>query len=554
MNIELGTSYCFDDILMEPLLSNISTRKSISLETNIATNNRKLILKTPLISSPMDTVTETDMAIKMALNGGLGIIHRYMSIEDQVSQITKVKRFLQYIITEPYKITPDTKLEEIIELRELYDVSSFCVVDNFESNNLIGIITRRDIAHMEHINNLKNNDLHDLHDSHELTAINFMSNLQTLITLDIVNIKDDIQNDRQYNLNLDNTLSLAKDLMHKNKIEKIPIVNGSILVGLITLKNIRHYENNKYKACIDSNGALCVGGAIGIVDEYMERLDKLVSAGADLICIDVANGFNTNIFSAITLIRSKYPMLVIMVGNVCNWQGYAALSEYDVDCIRVGVGNGSICTTRLETGIGKGQFSAVSECFKYKSNYIYNQNEINNMISSNSNMISSNNSNNNKQLPNLICDGGSLGKTGNKVKALACGSSAIMLGRTLASTIESPGSIINRNGKRFKYIRGMASTMANLSKQEKTKDNSKSNTKAKTSISTHSEGVDGEQELSGSVVELIDQINGGLKSGMSYLGCKSIYELHNKSSKGEIKFNLVTSIGMSENGIRVKTY
>jgi len=556
MNIELGASYCFDDILMEPLLSNISTRKSISLETNIATNNRKLILKTPLISSPMDTVTETDMAIKMALNGGLGIIHRYMSIEDQVLQITKVKRFLQYIITEPYKITPDTKLEEIIELRELYNVSSFCVVDNFESNNLIGIITRRDIAHMEHINNLENNDLHDSHDSHdshELTAINFMSNLQKLITLDIVNIKDDIQNDRQYNLNLDNTLSLAKDLMHKNKIEKIPIVNGSVLVGLITLKNIRHYENNKYKACIDSNGALCVGGAIGIVDEYMERLDKLVIAGADLICIDVANGFNTNIFSAITIIRFKYPMLVIMVGNVCNWQGYAALSKYDVDCIRVGVGNGSICTTRLETGIGKGQFSAVSECFKYKSNYIYNQNEINNMIGSN-------NSNNNKQLPNLICDGGSLGKTGNKVKALACGSSAIMLGRTLASTIESPGSIINRNGKRFKYIRGMASTMANLSKQEKTKDNTKSNTKAntkantKTSISTHSEGVDGEQELSGSVVELIEQINGGLKSGMSYLGCKSIDELHNKSSKGEIKFNLVTSIGMSENGIRVKTY
>ena len=553
MNIDLGTSYCFDDILIEPLLSSISTRKSISLETNIGTNNRKLILKTPLISSPMDTVTETDMAIKMALNGGLGIIHRYMSIEDQVSQVTKVKRFLQYIITEPYKIKPDTNLEEIINLRDLYNVSSFCVVDNYETNNLIGIITRRDISFMEHYKSL--------YKISNLYAQEFMTKSENIITLDITNINkysnidsdetdttdityitNDNISSNEYNLNLDNTLSLAKDLMHINKIEKIPIVNGNVLIGLITLKNIRHYENNKYKACIDNNGALCVGAAIGIIDDYIERLDKLVNAGVDLICIDVANGFNTNIFNAVKLIRDKYPMLVLMVGNVCNWQGYAALSEYDIDCIRVGVGNGSICTTRLETGIGKGQFSAVSECFRYKINSEYNiANGQYNIVNDKYNNV------NNKYYPNLICDGGSLGKTGNKVKALACGSSAIMLGRTLASTIESPGSIIHRNGKRFKYIRGMASTMANISKQEK-------NNGGKVSVNSHSEGVDGEQELSGSVVDVIEQINGGLKSGMSYLGCESISQLHNKNSKSEIKFNLVTSIGMSENGIRVKTY
>ena len=222
-----------------------------------------------------------------------------------------------------------------------------------------------------------------------------------------------------------------------------------------------------------------------------------------------------------------------MVGNVCNWQGYAALSQLDVDCIRVGVGNGSICTTRLETGIGKGQFSAVSECFQYKVM--------------------------NNTLPHIICDGGSLGKTGNKVKALACGSSAIMLGRTLASTEESPGQIIFRNGRRFKYIRGMASTMANLSKQEKTENITNTQSaqpahsfkKLKTNFT--SEGVDGEQELTGSVSDLIEQINGGIKSGMSYLGCANIIQLHNKSANNEIKFNLVTSIGMSETGIRVKT-
>jgi IMP dehydrogenase len=255
-----------------------------------------------------------------------------------------------------------------------------------------------------------------------------------------------------------------------------------------------------------------------------------VSSGVDLICIDVANGFNENVFNVIKIIRTKYPTLVLMVGNVCNWQGYAALAKFDVDCIRIGVGNGSICTTRLETGIGKGQFSAVAECFRYKIA--------------------------NKSLPHIICDGGSLGKNGNKVKALACGSSAVMLGRTLSSTEESPGSIIYRNGKRFKYIRGMASTMASLSKEEKTdggvRDSGINNNNKRKSM--HSEGVDGEQELSGSVVDVLEQINGGLKSGMSYLGCENIKQLHNKNAKGEIKFNLVTSIGMSENGIRVKTY
>ena len=541
MNTELGTSYCFDDILMEPLLSNISTRKSISLETNIATNNRKLILKTPLISSPMDTVTETDMAIKMALSGGLGIIHRYMSVEDQVAQVTKVKRFLQYIISEPYKINLNTSLQEIEQLRKLYNVSSFCVVGgDFNTTILLGILTRRDIENMKHTYNYYYNTPEDnlVNTSYpEILAGDFMTKIDSIISLTI--------KDNETNLNLENTLSLAKDLMHVNKIEKIPILKDNALVGLITLKNICHYENNKSKACIDSNGALCVGAAIGIVDDYMERLDKLIAAGVDLICIDVANGFNTNLFNSISVIRAKCPDIVLMVGNVCNWQGYAALSQYDVDCVRIGVGNGSICTTRLETGIGKGQFSAVSECFKYKTDTEVIINNINSNLNRHGNY---------KQLPNLICDGGSLGKTGNKVKALACGASSIMLGRTLASTIESPGTIIHRNGKRFKYIRGMASTMANISKQEKEKKNDSKDKNVSVSVSTHSEGVDGEQELSGSVIDVIDQINGGVKSGLSYLGCETIQQLHHKSARSEIKFNLVTSIGMSENGIRVKTY
>jgi IMP dehydrogenase len=513
--MELGQSYCFDDVLMEPLYSNIASRSTISLETNIGTNGRNLVLKTPLISSPMDTVTEKDMAIKMALAGGLGIIHRYMDIDEQVAHVVTVKRFLQYIIQEPYRVTPNTKYAEIEQLSERYNVFSFCVVSSLETNEFIGIITRRDIEYMKHCIANGNNTL-------DITVADVISKQKnSLIKLDMANLTT-----------LENTLKIAKELMLQNRIEKIPIIKGTILAGLITLNNINHYENNKSKACVDANGALCVGASIGIIGDYLERLDKLIQAGVDLICVDVANGFNENVFNAIRIIRSKYPAIVLMAGNVCNSQGYAALSEFDVDCIRVGVGNGSICTTRLETGIGKGQFSAVSECFRNKI-LLEDLNK--------------------RAMPNIICDGGSLGKTGNKVKALACGSSAIMLGRTLASTEESPGQIIFRNGRRFKYIRGMASTMANLSKQEKTDVGIRASSK-KLKTNFTSEGVDGEQELTGSVSDLLEQINGGIKSGMSYLGCENILQLHRKSANEEIKFNLVTSIGMTETGIRVKTY
>ncbi len=542
MDVSFGNSYCFDDILMEPLYSNISSRSVISLETNIGSNGRNLVLKTPLISSPMDTVTEKEMAIKMALNGGLGIIHRYMDIEEQVSHIIKVKRFLQYIIQEPYCIIPTDTYDNIIKLSEQYNVSSFCVVSSLESNDLIGIITRRDIEYMKYYinNNINNNMTPNMTPDIEFTVYDIIKHKNIIIKPLDDNTQPSLDNtqpplDNHTNTiiklescnlySLDNTLKTAKALMLQHRIEKIPIVSGSKLVGLITLNNINHYENNKSKACIDKNGALCVGAAIGITGDYLIRLDKLMNAGVNLICIDVANGFNKNVFNAVSIIRAKYPDIVLMVGNVCNWQGYEALSKYDVDCIRVGVGNGSICSTRLETGIGKGQFSAVLECYRYKLA-------------------------NNSQ-PNIICDGGSLGKTGNKVKALACGSSAIMLGRTLSSTEESPGQIIVRNGKRFKYIRGMASSMANISKQEKL---SIGNTSNKLTTNFTAEGVDGEQELSGSVSELLEQINGGIKSGLSYLGCENIVQLHHKSAINKIKFNVVTSIGMSETGIRVKTY
>lgn len=519
--MELGTSYCFDDVLMEPLYSDITTRSIISLHTNIATHHRSLILKTPLISSPMDTVTETQMAIKMALCGGLGIIHRYMSIDDQVAQVVKVKRFLQYIIRQPYRVLPSTTYAELELQIAMYGVSTYCVVDDMVCNRFLGILTKRDIEAMANSPDA----------AQDKCVAAFMTSVDNSSFQAVYCDQQEIEN------NPDLIIQLAKKKMLEYRIEKMPILstpNNPQLLGLLTLKNIRHWENNQSRACIDSTGALCVGAAIGIIGDYMERLDALVLAGVDLVCVDVANGFNANIYQAILQVRSRYPNLVIMAGNVCNQAGFEYLADprLDIDCIRVGIGNGSICTTRLETGIGKGQFSAVWECFQAKT-----QNHL---------------------AAHIICDGGSLGKTGNKVKALAAGASAVMLGRTLASTEESPGDIIYRNGKRFKYIRGMASTMANISKQEKIQSTSNTganpNSNKKIKLNIAAEGVDGEQELTGSVQDLLEQINAGIKSGCSYLGARNIEEIHEKRRKGDIKFNLTTSIGMSETGLRVKTY
>jgi len=278
------------------------------------------------------------------------------------------------------------------------------------------------------------------------------------------------------------------------------------------------------KSSLDTHGRLRVGAAVGIKPGYLDQTQKLVAAGVDLICVDVANGHNTHTLDAVRAIRAKFPELVIMSGNVCTGPGALALAAAGSDCIRIGIGNGSICSTRLETGVGFGQWSSVRECFlALETNPEFRQ-------------------------VKLICDGGSLGKSGNKFKALAAGASAVMLGRTLASCDESPGQVITRNGKRMKYFRGMASTMANISNQERATKRAKPNT------NFTAEGVDGVVELKGSVADLLGQINGALRSGMSYLGTRTMDELHHLARDGQIQWAQQTAIGMSETGIRVSTF
>lgn len=535
----LETSYCFDDVLLRPKESDIASRSEIDLGIDLGIKHRSLKLRIPLISSPMDTVTESKMAINMALNGGIGIIHRYMTIYEQITEITKVKRHINYIFPEPYQLKNLITYQGILNHIEKTGVSTICIYSmNSPFPKFEGIITNRDLQKLEvlPIESIINKTLKELDEEY-----NIITTFDKLIyvTYNHQYYKNMIKDNTS--ANFEDCMVEARDLLNKHNIEKLPIfkmnedgTTSHTILGMITRRSIEHYFNNRTCAALDKSGSLVVGAAIGIRGEYLEDAKKLVKAGVDLLCIDVANGHNTHTIKAVEEIRNLFPDTVIMVGNVCTGQGFHKLAKSDCDCIRVGIGNGSICSTRLETGAGFGQFSAVNECYDIKTRLFLDT--------------------------HIICDGGSLGKTGNKVKALASGSSAIIMGKTLASCEESPGSIIIRNGKRMKYYRGMASTMANISKREKQmKEDCAStitryNNRKRKAITQTAEGVDGVIDLKGSVEETLQQICGGIRSGLSYQGCRSIEELHKLRKNYKLRWGVITSIGMSETGIRVKTF
>ena len=499
--LKMRPSYCFDDVLLLPKHSNINSRKEVDLtcELSADVSKRTLKLKSPLISSPMDTVTDSNMAISMALNGGLGIIHRFMDEFEQIKHIEEVKRYVQYIFTDPYTISENTTICDLINYLDKINVKTLCVMD--DDNHFTGIVTSRDCKNLA------------LLDSN-IKVKYIMTPLSKLITISI-NCEQDIK--WGYNGGYENYLTKARDLMIKHKVEKIPIIlPNNELYGIITERSVKYYFDNKQRATLDDEGRLCCGIAVGVANVNWSHIDLIVETGVDLLCVDVANGHNQNCIDMVAELRKRYPNIIIMAGNIVTGEGLQLLSDAGVDCVRIGIGNGSICSTRLQTGVGFGQFSAVNEVFEWK---------------------------NDNNLPvKLICDGGSLGKIGNKMKALASGADAVILGRSLASCIESPGMIINRNGKRVKYFRGMASKMASMSK---------SGDKA---VKGTAEGVDGVVEVRGSVADTVEEICGGIRSGMSYQGCRSLFELHDLRSLNKIEWALSTPVGLSETGIRIKTF
>jgi len=482
--MEIQTGLTFDDVLLTPQYSTVKSRKDVDLRTKLT---RNIILKIPLMSSNMDTVTEGKMAIQMALYGGIGIIHRYCSIDEQVKMVEQVKRAISYIIREPYTISEFYTIAEVKKEMKLRQTKSFLVVN---SNKLQGIITNRDIKGRLDTESVKN----------------CMTPLSELITsvCDVNDIAKEIDIDHAYSI------------MINNKIQKLPIVtNSGNIYGLICLKDIERIKDLQFNATVDKFGRLRCGAAVGINREddnsNMDRVKALVTAGVDVVVIDIAHGHSEHCISTLKDIKNFYPDLDVIAGNIATPEGAYDLIKAGADAIKCSIGAGSICTTRIVSGHGVPQLSALLSVSPVCKNF---------------------------NVP-LISDGGNR-NSGNIVKALAGGADSVMLGRMIAGSDESPGKILLKNGKRVKIIRGMASyeaNMSNLLRQKQKIDDIDP-------IKFHSEGVEGYVPYSGPLVDSLNQLVGGIRSGLSYSGAFNIYELQKKA-----KFIRITTNGSVESGV-----
>ncbi len=452
MDIREGLT--FDDVLLVPRRSSIVTRSQTNLQTKLSKN---ISLNIPIISANMDTVTESAMAVAMAREGGIGIIHRFLTISEQVNEMLKVKRSGSVIIENPYFIKPDQSVREAVSYMKEKEVSGLLVTDS--NSKLVGILTRRDIMFES--------------DSTKL--------VKDVMTSDVVTAKPEI------------SVSEAKKILQENRIEKLPLVDEKGLVkGLITSKDIMNTDNYP-TASKDKKGRPLVGAAVGVKGDFMERSEALLEAGADVIVVDIAHGHSDNAINTVRLIKKAFPTSELMAGNVATAHGAEDLIKAGVDAVKVGVGSGSICITRVITGSGVPQLTAVLDCAKIGKKY---------------------------DIP-IISDGG-IRTSGDATKALAAGASTVMVGGILGGTDESPGSPVMKNGKRFKIYRGMASFYASLGR--------KSKETGSVSISEDlndyvAEGVEAMVPYKGSVTDIIKQLTGGIRSGLSYCGANTIQQM-----------------------------
>ena len=443
----------FDDVLLIPQASSVLPNE-VCLKTQL-TNKIKLNL--PLISAAMDTVTESRMAIAMAREGGLGIIHKNMSIEEQASHVDKVKRSEHGVITDPFFLAPDNLVKDAVALMERYRISGVPITKN---GKLVGILTNRDLR---------------FESNYEQPISNIMTK-EGLVTAPV-----------------GTSLADAQKILGKHRIEKLPIVDEEgNLKGLITIKDIEksiQYPNSAR----DENGRLLVGAAVGTGGNTLERISALVDARVDLIAIDTAHGHSAGVIKKVEEIRAKFPKLTIIAGNVATAGATEALIKAGADVVKVGIGPGSICTTRIVAGIGVPQLTAVMDCAEMAD----------------------------KLGKRVIADGG-IKYSGDIVKALAAGGSAVMVGSLLAGTLESPGEVELYQGRSYKVYRGMGSlgAMAAGSSDRYFQEGTKKFVP---------EGVEGRVPYRGSVAEVIYQMKGGLRSGMGYCGKASIEELRTGS-------------------------
>ncbi|WP_210150541.1 IMP dehydrogenase [Chryseobacterium scophthalmum] len=460
------TAITFDDVLLVPAYSEVLPNQ-VSLKSRLTD---KITLNVPIVSAAMDTVTEADLAIALARVGGLGFIHKNMTIEEQAAQVNRVKRSENGMISDPVTLSKDHTLAEAKETMAKYKISGLPVVD--AENTLIGIITNRDVKYQENLD----------------MKVEEIMTKENLITSD-----------------KDTNLEKAKEILLKSRIEKLPIVDkNNKLVGLITIKDIDNqleYPNaNK-----DENGRLIVGAGVGVGEDTLDRIEALVKAGVDIIGIDSAHGHSIGVLNKISEIRKAYPDLDIVGGNIVTAEAAKDLIEAGANVLKVGVGPGSICTTRVVAGVGVPQLSAIYNVYEYA------------------------------QTKNVavIADGG-IKLSGDIVKAIASGAGAVMLGSLLAGTDEAPGEEIIFQGRKFKTYQGMGS----LSAMKRGGKERYFQSEAKKFVP---EGIEGRVPSKGKLEEVVFQLTGGLRAGMGYCGAKDIEALQK-----DTKMVMITGSGLKE--------
>ena len=472
----------FDDVLLLPAKSEVLPR-----DVNLSTQLANLKLNAPLISAGMDTVTEAEMAIAIAIaisasemaiaiarQGGFGVVHKNMSIDDQAEMVDRVKRSESGVITNPFFLTPEHQVYDAEHLMSKFRISGVPIVNNVDEKRLVGILTNRDLRFIE---------------DYSIVISDVMTS-ENLITAPV-----------------GTTLDEAKQVLQKHKIEKLPLVDDDgLLKGLITIKDIEkviEYPN----AAKDHQGRLLVGAAVGVTGDALQRIEKLVAASVDVIVIDTAHGHSKGVIDQVKEVRKVYPELPIIAGNVATADGTKALIEAGASIVKVGIGPGSICTTRVVAGVGVPQITAIYDCVQAAEPY---------------------------DVP-IIADGG-IKYSGDIVKAIAAGAKAVMMGSLFAGVKESPGETEIYQGRQYKVYRGMGSVGA---MQAGSKDRYfQDSDDAKKLVP---EGIEGRVPYKGPLVDTVHQLLGGLRSGMGYCGTKTIDELRKDS-----QFIKITNAGLRE--------